>query len=624
MKKVLFLTIAAALALVSCSKQQNVPSAQPGDVRFTTNIQTYTVKASDTAFDNGDLVGIFAPTLNAVNVKATVSGEALVPSPAIKWKDGDNSVVNFYAYYPYAANTAQTFDFSVKADQSGTGYTQSDLMLASKSTAPVDAAVELKFSHKLSKVVFKITNTIENTTVSAVAFEGVYLTTNVNVATGALTDVNQTAATIKAATDGNDYKLILVPQTSAPKVRVSLSNGKDYVFSLADEFQFKSGKKATANLTVKPEAETSQVEFSLDVNDWDADTDELGFGDPSVEDAEEPWVVTGKINGKTWEDPAVVTMTKNEYGDYEADITWAEDGEFKLRKGDLWVGMKPGWESYALGDFGNDTNYLADGDEAQNIRLAAPVGEYHLYFDPENYWFVVSSVDTDPSADPETVKFTVNVYNSTDWEALYIHSWTDNGDVTTWPGITPNAADVVVSGNTFKSFELNVPKGVGIGYMFDDNNGKQTADCSHAAIDADLTLYVWLLPDAGVQVIDNPATFDPSDVPATVWAIVGLQNDWTNGIAMTPVANDENSVEAQFNYDSLEANFKFKVYGAAWNNNYYGPADGNDLNYDLTAEYVTLALGANGNIFLPAVGNYKATLTIAGDNAGRLKIVAVQ
>ena len=199
-----------------------------------------------------------------------------------------------------------------------------------------------------------------------------------------------------------------------------------------------------------------------------------------------------------------------------------------------------------------------------------------------------------------------------------------------------NAYEMVYSNATLAGFALRTavrrlqkdkrPYCVHIshGYMFDDNNGKQTADCSHAAIDADLTLYVWLLPDAGVQVIDNPATFDPSDVPATVWAIVGLQNDWTNGIAMTPVANDENSVEAQFNYDSLEANFKFKVYGAAWNNNYYGPADGNDLNYDLTAEYVTLALGTNGNIFLPAVGNYKATLTIAGDNAGRLKIVAVQ
>ena len=629
--KRLTVILAAALALFSCAKQESVRPVQQGEVRFSTNIQTYAVKATDTAFENNDQIGIFAGApISKNNVKAVVTGTSLIPVTPIKWVPENNDLVEFVAYYPYAeAAAVADYSFAVEANQSAAAnYTKSDLMLAKTSSAPTENAVELAFRHALSKVVITLTNSVPETTVSRVEFEGVALSAKVNLSTGAVSELGE-AGTITANAAGAAYQLILLPQSASPKVNVYLSNGLKYSYALASAFTFKAGKKATAALVVNPQQEAGVVEFSFSVEDWVVDSDALEFEDPTVEEGtpEESWVVIGKINGKTWDDPAVVTMTENQYGDFEADITWAEDGEFKLRKGDLWVGMKPGWNSYALGDFGNDTNYLSDSNDAPNIVLEAPVGEYHLYFDPENYWFVVSSVDTDPSADPETAKFTVNVYNSTDWAALYIHSWTGKGDVTTWPGITPNAADVVVAGNTFKSFELTVPTGSNIGYMFDDNNGKQTADYNHAAINADATIYVWLLPDAKVQVIDDPATFDPTNLPEpepVVWAIVGLQNDWTNGIAMTPVADDANSVEAQFNYDSLEANFKFKVYGEAWNNNYYGPADGNNLNYDLSAEYVTLALGANGNIFLPAVGDYKATLTIAGENAGRLKIVAVE
>ena len=410
-------------------------------------------------------------------------------------------------------------------------------------------------------------------------------------------------------------------------MNVYLSNGSKYVYALASAFTFKAGKKASAALAVTPQQEAGAVEFSFTVSDWEVDADALDFGDPTVEAGvpEHTWSVIGSMNDDGWNTDIPMVLTD---GKWTATITYAAGDEFKLRADGAWdlsAGIKSTWENQVFVAGDNPDPYLEE-NSPRNIKLEA-AGEYKLEFEYPAYKFVVTKVSGADPQPAETAKFTVNVYNSTDWEALYIHSWTDKGDVTTWPGITPNAADVVVAGNTFKSFELTVPTGSNIGYMFDDGNGKQTSDYQHAAITEDTTIYVWLLPDAKVQVIDDPATFDPTNLPEpepVVWAIVGLQNDWTNGIAMTPVADDENSVEAQFEYDNLEANFKFKVYGEAWNNNYYGPADGNNLTYDLTAEYVTLGLGANGNIFLPAVGNYKATLTIAGENAGRLKIVAVE
>ena len=629
MKKVLYAAL-AVLALAACAKQESVRPVQQGEVRFTTNIQTYTVKATDTAFENNDEIGIFAGApIGKDNVKAVVTGTSLLPVTPIKWVDGNDSPVEFVAYYPYAETATLTdYSFAVKADQrAAANYTGSDLMLAKKSSAPTESAVELAFSHALSKVVITVTNSVPETTVSKVEFEGVATAAKVNLSTGAISDLGAADATITANANGAAYQLILLPQSASPKVNVYLSNGSKYVYALASAFTFKAGKKASAALAVTPQQEAGAVEFSFTVSDWEVDADALDFGDPTVEAGvpEHTWSVIGSMNDDGWNTDIPMVLTD---GKWTATITYAAGDEFKLRADGAWdlsAGIKSTWENQVFVAGDNPDPYLEE-NSPRNIKLEA-AGEYKLEFEYPAYKFVVTKVSGADPQPAETAKFTVNVYNSTDWEALYIHSWTDKGDVTTWPGITPNAADVVVAGNTFKSFELTVPTGSNIGYMFDDGNGKQTSDYQHAAITEDTTIYVWLLPDAKVQVIDDPATFDPTNLPEpepVVWAIVGLQNDWTNGIAMTPVADDENSVEAQFEYDSLEANFKFKVYGEAWNNNYYGPADGNNLTYDLTAEYVTLGLGANGNIFLPAVGNYKATLTIAGENAGRLKIVAVE
>ena len=629
MKK-LFVILSAALAIASCAKQESVRPVQQGEVRFTTNIQTYTVKATDTAFENNDEIGIFAGApIGKDNVKAVVTGTSLIPVTPIKWVDGNDSPVEFVAYYPYAETATLTdYSFAVKADQrAAANYTGSDLMLAKKSSAPTESAVELAFSHALSKVVITVTNSVPETTVSKVEFEGVATAAKVNLSTGAISDLGAADATITANANGAAYQLILLPQNASPKVNVYLSNGSKYVYALASAFTFKAGKKASAALAVTPQQEAGAVEFSFTVSDWEVDADALDFGDPTVEAGvpEHTWSVIGSMNDDGWNTDIPMVLTD---GKWTATITYAAGDEFKLRADGAWdlsAGIKSTWENQVFVAGDNPDPYLEE-NSPRNIKLEA-AGEYKLEFEYPAYKFVVTKVSGADPQPAETAKFTVNVYNSTDWEALYIHSWTDKGDVTTWPGITPNAADVVVAGNTFKSFELTVPTGSNIGYMFDDGNGKQTSDYQHAAITEDTTIYVWLLPDAKVQVIDDPATFDPTNLPEpepVVWAIVGLQNDWTNGIAMTPVADDENSVEAQFEYDNLEANFKFKVYGEAWNNNYYGPADGNNLTYDLTAEYVTLGLGANGNIFLPAVGNYKATLTIAGENAGRLKIVAVE
>ena len=630
MKKVLYAAL-AVLALAACAKQESVRPVQQGEVRFTTNIQTYTVKATDTAFENNDQIGIFAGTpIGKDNVKAVVTGTSLIPVTPIKWVEGNDSPVEFVAYYPYAETATLTdYSFAVKADQrAAANYTGSDLMLAKKSSAPTESAVELAFSHALSKVVITVTNSVPETTVSKVEFEGVATAAKVNLSTGALSDLGAADATIIANANGAAYQLILLPQSASPKVNVYLSNSSKYVYALASAFTFKAGKKASAALAVTPQQEAGAVEFSFTVSDWEVDADALDFGDPTVEAAEEGWAVMGL--GGDWE--TGVAMTEDEYGNWSADITYAEGDEFKLKKGDTWVGMKPDWAYFGLGDFGNDTNYLQEGDEAINIVLQA-AGEYHLFFAPDTKWFVVTKKGGDePTPDLETVKLTVNVYNGAGWENVKLYTWLDEAKPCgEWPGADPAATDVVVNEVTYKSFVIaECPKGA-VNYILNNGATAQTADMNFGEITADKTVYLNLRADLSVAVIEDPATFDPTTAPApeVIWAMVGVASDWTTEHAMTQDATDPNlwTITITFGAEAAEKDgFKFKVKGdTSWAKQFGVDPEAATNVFEITEadQEITLVAdnGSSKNIVVtPFANRYTFKLYVDGDNKGKLLV----
>ena len=435
MKKSLILLAAAAMAFAGCQKQASVPMGQPGDVRFTSNIQVYTLKATDTAFENNDEIGIFAGApINKDNVKAVVSGTSLNHNSAIKWVDGDNSIVSFYAYYPYVANATKNLPFKVQEDQNGGGYAKSDLMLAKAQSAQTENAVELKFKHALSKVAIGVVNNFPDATVKNVIVEGVALEVAVNLETGALSPADAIPGNITARVIPGGYELILVPQTASPKIRVALSNGKEYVFELKGSFEFKAGKKATASLTVDPQAEANAVLFSMDVADWGEDDTPLAFNDPTIEDSPvDQWVIIGTLGGKTWDNPTVINMVEAGHGtDWEANITYELGEEFKLRCGDKWLGINKEWNTnyYGTDIFDDYNNYLSDAADAVNIQFAE-AGEYYLYLDAANNWFEVYKIGGE---DPQPAAEVWNIVGS-------FNGWEDGENVMTPVADNVNAVE---------------------------------------------------------------------------------------------------------------------------------------------------------------------------------------
>ena len=406
--------LACALLVAGCNKADN---AAPGVVdssrivRFSADINRFAVKATDTAFENGDEIGIFAGApLVKSNVKATVAGTAVNVDAAtpIQWLEGQTDPVAFVGYYPYAASVANAaaYHFVVAYDQTEEGaYAASDLMVANVTANPPanaedPAVVNLNFKHVLSKVVIKIDNQLAGKTITDVQFLNIAIAADFNLnAEGAevAESVSELFPYIKAvagAPDGTKavYQLLTVPQTAQPQIQVTLDDGSQYIYSLASAFTFAKGKRYTAEVAITEETVAGAVSFTLQVTDWeDADTNPE-FGGQEVVSVKDKWSVIGKIMGSNWNKDFV--MTDNQDNTWSIDVTYAAGDEFKFRFNGAWDYQYGMWNNeepsadvrtieadwIAATTETHPTYHLASGSaEEPNCNIALPeAGQYTL------------------------------------------------------------------------------------------------------------------------------------------------------------------------------------------------------------------------------------------------------
>lgn len=269
MKKYLQL-IAAALLVTSCSQQELSVPSQTGAIDFQASIGTYSVRATDTSFENGDEVTICAESpINSGAVKYTYSNGQLTSSTPICWLSGQTQQTGFALYYPYDPNinpNLTTYEFTVNADQSThQSYTASDLM-SGYAVANPGSSVRFQVSHQNSKIHIYIDNRSEYT------IQDVYLANiygkceygeNGNRVIG-------TPGTIKACpiyeNSQKSWIMILPPQNSKPDLIVTTTNGKQLTYTLPSNFNFKSGYQANAYVTLSEE--NTFTDFTADIINW--------------------------------------------------------------------------------------------------------------------------------------------------------------------------------------------------------------------------------------------------------------------------------------------------------------------------------------------------------------------
>ncbi len=270
MKRLYLLALSLALALTTSCKDDaekgtDDPQVVSQDVVFTAKLNDYATKASETSFDQGDQISVYATDASGKsqgsNVTYTYSSGLFESSSPIVVAEGEKN--SYIAIYPYASSAFQTF--SVETDQSSAqAYADSDLMSAS--VALTDASeVELPFAHCLSKVEFNITSDYVDLSDAQVV---VYAQSEVscNFTTQTFEPSGDTSSIKCASLGDGSFEAIIAPQSIAQDAAFIdiYAGGETFTWFIESDFDIESGYKYVCDVAVNQK----EVTFNGDIEPW--------------------------------------------------------------------------------------------------------------------------------------------------------------------------------------------------------------------------------------------------------------------------------------------------------------------------------------------------------------------
>ena len=312
MKKLFyFATCLAAIALQACTQDVTIdytPSVTPLlKVQIDGSIdQQDNTRVDDSGFCIGDNIGLYLVNYaggeagelmvednQADNVKFTLHEDgSWVSEYDIYYKDDDTNV-DFYGYYPYAApSSIAEYPFEVAKDQRTPAehgqmstYEASDFLWAkAKNVAPTAAKVGLRFQHKMSSARVRFVQgegwadeAEFNSVKKEVLVANTIRTSTIDLATGVVTPTDEKPLDgIIPVEDNGEFRAIVVPQTVAAgdAVLVITIDGhpRKYVRDVATEYE--AGKITNYDLKIRKVANTGEIEVVLEgvtISEWEAD-----------------------------------------------------------------------------------------------------------------------------------------------------------------------------------------------------------------------------------------------------------------------------------------------------------------------------------------------------------------
>ena len=285
MKK-LFTVLAAIAAFVSCSKNTEEVVETPMSDKLPINISTTLTRATDSAYEAGDKVGIFVVnepnTLvasgNHVDNMGFTYSTTWTPDTPIYWLD-KSTKADFYCYYPYAENVSTTaHTFATKANQSQLADYKASEFLWGKTAgiAPTEEAVNITTNHTFSNmvVILKPGDGFTDATLAAatksVKICGVKTNASINLTTGVATAVGN-ATEVTPYLENGQYRALIVPQTTAEGALVVITvDGVDYTLSRA--MTFKANKQHKFTVTINKVSNGVNV----GIGGWETDEEDYG------------------------------------------------------------------------------------------------------------------------------------------------------------------------------------------------------------------------------------------------------------------------------------------------------------------------------------------------------------
>lgn len=278
---------ALTLLIVGCSKA-DIKQGNSKEMQFAPQMSNST-KATDTAFENGDEIGIFVVKYEnskpsplqlsgnwANNAKVSFNGSSWTVSPTIWWSD-ENIQYDIFSYYPFESqlNSVDNFKFNIETNQQADGYTRSDFMWAKTSGVKHgENAIPLNFKHKLSRIDINLLKGEdfegEIPTDAEVRILNTVTSAQISLETGDIEkEPYSTEHTVYARkTSTGKYSAIIVPQkllNQVPLVEI-IANNISYLVS--SRFIFESGMRHTMNVTLSSDPNKVIINIGGKIDDW--------------------------------------------------------------------------------------------------------------------------------------------------------------------------------------------------------------------------------------------------------------------------------------------------------------------------------------------------------------------
>ena len=439
MKKILTL-IAAAAALVACSKNESSTQAVPDasrPVKFSVeNLYSLTTKGemadqSQVAIYAGAPISKDNVSMRVVMADGASSG-TLTPEVAnsLLWAVGQTTeATNFLAVYPYETERPllgdtedeKYIDYAI-TDAASVDYADYFLAAATSQapgTGDTPAAVSLAFKHPFTKLVYHVNNSTDDS-IFAVKISGIRQTGHLMFTTGTVTPTGDPIAAANAASlvlqEGtvDQYQTVVMPESAAvnPLVVVEMNSGAKYSFALGSAITLDAGKVYSANITLDgghgTETSDRTTACSFTVTDWES-VDSGEMNGTGVVEADKWWYLEGNID--EWGGTTDGNWSKHVPFHCEAATVWSVDFYYAATETDVDHGFKirhaadlTDWtEAYGKdvviasasvkGD-GEGDDYLVQGlsTSGTNIRIDAP-GNYRIKFYTDTHDFHIYKLD---------------------------------------------------------------------------------------------------------------------------------------------------------------------------------------------------------------------------------------
>ena len=246
-------------------------------------------RATDTGFENGDAIGIYAVSYDdygqarrlelsgnwASNAKAVNNGGNWTVDPPIYWTE--DGVFDIYSYYPYTAevNSVGDYRFEVKGDQRGNGLTLSDFLWTKTIAATQEeGSVPLHFTHRLSKLEIRLVKGEdyegELPEDAIVKIHGTVPAALVDLESGDVEKAPGSAAgTITAHCDApGHYSAIIVPQKLLNQVPLVEVIVKDVSYLVSSKFVFESGKRHCVDVILSDNPDKVIINVGGGIDEW--------------------------------------------------------------------------------------------------------------------------------------------------------------------------------------------------------------------------------------------------------------------------------------------------------------------------------------------------------------------